>query len=516
MKQPVNAPLRWSQGFARIALLAAVTGCATVHASPLGDFEDRADIGQPKLAGSASYDAAAQEYTLAAAGTNMWFGRDQFYFAWKRLRGDFILRARLEFQGKGADAHRKAGWLVRPNLEPDAPYADAAEHGDGLTSLQFRRVKGANTEQFTLAVTNADVLQFERRGANYVFSAAHYGEPYVSRELTNLDLGDELFAGLFVCSHNGDVLETAKFRDVRIIRPAKRGFVPYRDFIGSRLEILDVHSGRLELIYSSAQPFEAPNWTKDGAALIYNLSGRAPGWGRLVRFDLQARLPAVIDTGFAIRNNNDHALSFDGAWLGISDQSTNHGGQSRVFTLPVSGGTPRPVTPVTPSYLHGWSPDGQWLAYTGGRSNKYDIYRIPSDGSGVEVRLTDSPGLNDGPEFTPDGKFIYFNSNRTGRMQIWRMNPDGKNQEQITDDEYNNWFPHISPDGKWIIIISFPASIKPADHPYYQHCYLRLLPTGGGPAKVIGYVYGGQGTINVPSWSPDSRRIAFVSNSNME
>jgi len=100
-------------------------------------------------------------------------------------------------------------------------------------------------------------------------------------------------------------------------------------------------------------------------------------------------------------------------------------------------------------------------------------------------------------------------------MQIWRMKPDGHDQEQITDDEYNNWFPHVSPDGQWLVIISYPPDIHAAEHPYYQPCYLRLLPIAGGRPKVIAYLYGGQGTINVPSWSPDSRRIAFVSNTDM-
>ena len=181
--------------------------------------------------------------------------------------------------------------------------------------------------------------------------------------------------------------------------------------------------------------------------------------------------------------------------------------------MPIQGGDPRQITPLTPSYLHGWSPDGKSLVFTGGRSDKFDIYRIPSDGSGPEVRLTSSPGLNDGPEYTPDGRYIYFNSSRTGKMQIWRMRPDGSGQEQVTDDEYNNWFPHISPDGQWIVIISYPPDLDPASHPYYQPCYLRLFPITGGQPKIIAYVYGGQGTINVPSWSPDSQRIAFVSNS---
>jgi TolB protein len=483
-------------------------------AGTVGQFDEQTDVGVPKLVGSAIYDAATQEYTLSGAGTNMWFGADEFHFAWKKMKGDFILRTRTEFIGKGAIAHRKIGWMVRPNLEPDAPYADCAQHGDGLCSLQFRRAKGANTDQVRLAITNANVLQFERKGTTFIFSGARLGEPLVSCEFTNLDLGDEVYAGLFICSHTADVVEKAIFRDVRIIRPAKTAFVPYRDFIGSTLEILSIESGKSEVIYQSAQPVEAPNWTRDGAALIYNISGRAEGWGRLARFDLATRKAAPIDTGFATRNNNDHVLSFDGKLLGISDQSASHGGQSRVFTLPAEGGTPKQITTLTPSYFHGWSPDGKFLVYTGGRKGKFDIYKISVDG-GEEIRLTNSDGLNDGPEYTPDGKFIYFNSSRTGRMQLWRMHPDGSNQQQVTDDEFNNWFPHISPDGKWIAFISFSKDVSPTDHPYYKQVYIRLTPIEGGAPKVVAYLYGGQGTMNVPSWSPDSKRLAFVSNSDM-
>jgi TolB protein len=182
--------------------------------------------------------------------------------------------------------------------------------------------------------------------------------------------------------------------------------------------------------------------------------------------------------------------------------------------LPAEGGTPKQITTLTPSYFHGWSPDGKFLVYTGGRKGKFDIYKISVDG-GEEIRLTNSDGLNDGPEYTPDGKFIYFNSSRTGRMQLWRMHPDGSNQQQVTDDEFNNWFPHISPDGKWIAFISFSKDVSPTDHPYYKQVYIRLTPIEGGAPKVVAYLYGGQGTMNVPSWSPDSKRLAFVSNSDM-
>jgi hypothetical protein len=496
-------------------LAALLLSTFRAHAGPLGLFEGQSDVGDPQLPGSCQYDPTAQAYTISGAGTNMWFTSDQFHFVWKKLKGDFLLRARVHFTGPGAVNHRKIGWMARPALDGLAPYVDGAEHGDGLTSMQFRLGRGSNTDEIVLGVTNADVLQFERKGNTFTFSAARYGEPFVSAQLADFNPGEEVYAGMFICSHDPDVAEQAVFRDVRVVKPVKEGFVPYHDFIGASLEILDVESGDLQEVRQSTQPFEAPNWTRDGAALIYNVSGRAEGWGRLCRFDLAAQTASVIDTGPATRNNNDHVLSFDGTQLAISDQSVSHGGQSAVFILPSAGGQPRQLTPLAPSYAHGWSPDGKFIVYTGGRSNKFDIYKMPADG-GDEMRLTDSPGLNDGPEYTPDGAWIYFNSSRTHRMQIWRMRPDGSNQDQLTDDEFNNWFPHISPDGKWIAFISFPKDVPAEDHPYYKHIYLRLMSVDGGKPKVIAYVYGGQGTMNVPSWSPDGRKLAFVSNNDFQ
>jgi len=189
------------------------------------------------------------------------------------------------------------------------------------------------------------------------------------------------------------------------------------------------------------------------------------------------------------------------------------GGQpSTVWTVPAGGGTPTLVTPVGPSYLHGWSPDGRLLDFTGQRDDEFDVYLVPSAG-GPERRLTTAPGLDDGPEFTPDGKWIYFNSARTGRMQVWRMRPDGSGQEQLTFDDFNNWFPHVSPDGKLVVFITYGPEVRADDHPWYKRVYIRKMPLDGGAPTVVAYVYGGQGSINVNSWAPDSRRIAFVSNS---
>ena len=308
--------------------------------SPVGDFDAHGDVGAPKIAGSAAYNPVSQDYTLTAGGTNMWAQRDEFHFVWKRMTGDFILQTRVELIGKGVDPHRKAGLIVRAGLDADAPYADGVVHGDGLTSLQFRRTKGAITEESRPDIKGADVLQLERKGTTFTFSAAKFGEPFVTTEVKDLDLGDEVLVGLALCSHNPDVVERAIFSNVRIIRPAKDGFVPYRDYIGSVLELLDVQSGRRQAIHRAEQPFEAPNWTPDGRALIYNGSGRGDVRGKLFRFDLATRQPVAIDTGTSNRNNNDHVLSFDGTMLGISDQSA---GQSAIYTLPAAGCPPERV-----------------------------------------------------------------------------------------------------------------------------------------------------------------------------
>jgi TolB protein len=431
----------------------------------------------------------------------MWFGSDEFHFAWKKVKGDFILQARVEFLGKGVDPHRKAGLMIRASLEPTSAHVNVSRHGDGLTSLQFRRVNGADTEEVRSELNGPDVLQLERKGDTYTMAVARFGELYSTKQITDVKLGEEAYVGIYVCSHNPDVLEKAVLRNVRLIRPAKDTFTPYRDYIGSDVELLDVTTGVRRTVHHVDDSIQAPNWTPDGKQLIMNRNGR------MYSFDLASRTISDIDTAPLIRNNNDHALSFDGKMLGLS------GGQpSVVYTVPVTGGTPRQITPVGPSYLHGWSPDGKSLVFTGQRGGDFDVYLVPSNG-GPETRLTTAPGLDDGPEFTPDGKWIYFNSSRTGRMQVWRMRPDGTGQEQLTFDDGNSWFPHVSPNGQSIVFITYGREIAPDDHPWYKQVFIRKMPLDGGPSAVVAYVYGGQGSMNVNSWSPDSKAIAFISNS---
>ncbi len=476
-----------------------------VKSLAFGQFDRLTDIGSVELPGSCKYDPAGQAYTIRGSGANIGGEHDAFCFLWKRLSGDFILTLRAEFSGPGANPHRKLGWMCRAGLESDSPHISAVLHGDGLTALQFRRLPGGSTVEVRSPVTGPDVLQLERKGNTFILSAAKFGQALTSVQAQDIPIADPVYIGLFVCSHDPAVLEQAVFQDIRIVVPVRQPFDPGRERLGSRLEVLDLDTGHRRNLYSADSVFEAPNWTRDGRALIYNAGGR------LFHYELTTGRRTLIDTGDAVWNNNDHVLSFDGSRLGISSHSPDHRA-SRIYTLPVEGGRPKLVTRLGPSYLHGWSPDGRFLVYCAERKGHYDVYRIPVDG-GEEVQLTDTPGLDDGPEYTPDGNHIYFNSVRSGSMQIWRMRPDGSHPEQITDDEYNNWFAHVSPDGKWIAFVSYlPGEVQPGKHPPARRVYLRLLPVDGGTPKVIAYVYGGQGTLNVPSWSPDGRRLAFVSN----
>jgi len=471
-----------------------------------GAFTNITDIGNPKLKGSTKFDVAKQVYTLTGSGLNMWANADEFHFASVKLSGDFILTTFCRFEGKGVNPHRKMGLIIRENLTAGSRYADAAIHGDGLTSLQYRAKEDDITNEIKATITAPEVIQLERKGDTIIMRGAKSGEPFTETGRMTMSFSAPVYAGLFVSSHDISVIETAKFHNFRIDVPAAENVDGYNAPSASRLELMDVATGIRKVIYATTGHIEAPNWSKDGKFLIYN-SG-----GLLYKFPLATKTPAKINTGEVINSNNDHVLSFDGKMLGISSSTKLADGRSgsSVYTVPVEGGIPKAITKNVPSYLHGWSLDGKTLVYCAERNGDYDVWGIPSEG-GEEFQLTKSKGLDDGPEYTPDGKYIYFNSVRSGMMKIWRMSPDGSNQEQVSFGKYNDWFAHLSPDGKSMVYVSYPADVPANSHPHNKRVLLQMQPTNSPEAKVLAYIYGGQGTMNVPSWSPDSKTIAFVS-----
>ena len=278
----------------------------------------------------------------------------------------------------------------------------------------------------------------------------------------------------------------------------------YRDDDQSILEIYDVETGTRTIVKEFDYLIEAPNWSSDGKFLVYNSNGR------VFKLDLETKESSEIETDFVDDCNNDHVLSPDGKSIAVS-HGTKEDKKSRIYTVPLTGGVPRLITPMAPSYLHGWSPDGKTLAYCAERNGEFDVYTIPVEG-GVETRLTDAPGLNDGPEYDSIGEYVWFNSVRSGLMQAWRMKADGSEQTQMTfDPEWNTWFPHISPDRTKVCMLAYKkGDVQPGEHVPHKYIELRLMNADGSDLHTIASFFGGQGTINVNSWSPDSKKFAFV------
>lgn len=304
--------------------------------------------------------------------------------------------------------------------------------------------------------------------------------------------------------------KTIKCSAVMAFAGAIGAFAQQSSLVISYLEIYDLETETHQVIKEFPYLIEAPNWTPDGKWLVVNKEGRLykispDGSGDLVE----------INTGTINQCNNDHVISADGKWIALSSNDPSvKDWKSYVFTVPFEGGEPKKITPVGPSYLHGISPDGKMIAYCAfrGPENEADVYAMPVKG-GKEVRLTDAPGLDDGPEYSMDGKHIWFNSVRSGRMQVWRMRANGKEQTQMTfDKDMNSWFPHISPDGEKVVYIAYhDYEVAPGDHTPNQNVQLRMIPAKGGEPKVLVKLFGGQGSINVNSWSPDSKKFAYIS-----
>ena len=471
-------------------------------------FDSSTDIGITPAKGNVEFDAATGEYRVTGGGENIWGPVDAFHFAWKQMSGDMAITADVRFIGQGTVLHRKAALMFRQSLDAGAAYADVALHGDGLTSLQYRPTTGAATLEIKSELKGPVRLRIERRGGSFTLLAGAPGEELKPAGPATVTMQDPVYVGLAVSSHKADLLETAVFSNVKVetLRPPPPRFT-------SKLTIYDIKSKTTRVIYEAKEVFEAPNWSPDGKYLLINMRGK------LFRIspDTDNAEPVAVALDPALRCNNDHNLSPDGKLIAISASTTSSKG-SQVYVADADGANVRMLAATVPSYFHGWSPDGKYLSFVGSRNGVYNLFRVPVTG-GPEERLTGKPPYDDGPDYSHDGKWIYFNSNRAGNWDIWRIpaagaGPDDANAQQVTSDELEDWFPHPSPDGKQLLLFSFPAGTK-THNDRMAGVQLRLMPMPGSklkpahPQSVLTF-FGGQGTINVNSWSPDSKRFAFV------
>ena len=462
-------------------LLATIPSSLT--AAPVGIFEEATDVGKIELKGSSEFLPDKNRYRITGSGKNIWFAEDAFQFLSKKMSGDLVFSMDTAWEAEGKEPHRKACAMVRQTLDPDSPYVDVAVHGDGLIEMQYRIAKGATTLAARTPVQAPATVKLERDGDVFTASVSKDGGPFQPIGAVSLAMPDPVYVGIGVGAHNAVNLETALLSNVGLTN--RIPLEAEKRVRETTLETLDITTAERRIVYRDRSLFEAPNWSPDGKLFYFNRTGRI--W----TLPVSGGEPALLDTGAAIKNNNDHGLSADGKWLAISSGSGENG--SKIYVVPATGGEAREITPTGPSYWHGWSPDGKTLTYCAKRNDNYDVYTIPSAG-GPETRLTDAAGLDDGPEYTSDGRSILFHSERDGPAKLWRMNPDGTGQTQITSDEaYADWFPHPSPDGKWIVFVCFDKSVK--GHPSDKNVVIRLMPIAGGKPKVIATLFGGQGTL---------------------
>jgi Tol biopolymer transport system component len=488
-----------------LVFAAGLLQCAHAQSSSPGLFEGQSDVGSVTPPGTATYDAAAQTYTLTASGANLWGTTDAFHFLWKKMSGDAVLTADLDFPESGADhnPHRKAILIFRQSLDAGSAYADAAIHGVGLTALQFRRDAGAMTEDIELStVTAPRRLRLEKRGDTITMYAASTtdGPLHQVGASVQLHLAEPFYVGIGLCSHDPNKTEKAVFSHVALEQPAP---LPSTLALYSTLNTIgdDRDFRRDEVVWSAQAHFEAPNWSRDGKTLVFDQDGK------IMTVSAAGGTPQLLNTGDATRCSGSHGLSPDGTHLAMTCTTASQP-EFRVYIVPITGGAPHLLTENPNSWFHSWSPDGKTILFTRPDHGSLNVFAIPADG-GEEHALTTGTGVSDDPDYAPDGRFIYFNSDRGGTMQIWRMHPDGTSPEQMTNDDGVNWTPHPSPDGKSVVFISYEKGTT--GHPANKPVALRILSLDDRSTHILVRLTGGSGTMNVPNWSPDGKRLAFVS-----
>jgi len=487
-----------------VLIMQAGIGIAQEKAGALGIFEGQTDVGVVNPPGTVKFESGV--YTVSAAGANMWSREDAFHFVWKKLSGeDAEITADITFgAAQNPDPHRKAVLIFRQNLDADAVYVDAAQHGSGMTALQYRRERGATTQDIELNIALPQRLRLEKRGDVFTMFVSNHGEAlHPVGASIKLHLEEPFYAGIGVCSHNKDVVETAAFKDLSL-NVGRDDTEAEKAVRYSTLQTIGIEENfrRAMVVTTGPERMEAPNWSRDGKTLIFNRDGKI--WS----IPAEGGTASVVNTGEATKCTGSHGLSPDGKLLAISCSMPGKP-ETRVYIVPTAGGEPKLLTENPWSYFHGWAPDGKTIAFTRpDHKGGGNIFAIPVKG-GTEKALTAGSGISDDPDYSADGEWIYFNSDRGGSMQIWKMRPDGSGAEQVTSDEYGNWTPHPSPDGQSVLILSYPKGVT--GHPTNTDIAFRILNVADGNIRTVVDVVGGAGSDNTPNWAPDGKHFAFVS-----
>lgn len=424
---------------------------------------------------AARYRELAEELEKAGAGLLIHNEKEDICI---RVNGKTAYEYLLEACGEKVGAEVDAGWMYCGGVDPEE---FLWAHADRVKAVHYKDMK-ITGQEVPLGKGMVDLK------ACFQFARANGALQIVDMDAATLE--DTCRAGKMLSGWTGD-----------------------RDNTDSILCTMDVETGEETVLHEFPGIIEAPNWLNDGNTLLYNADGK------IYRYEIDKDHVEQVDTGFCVQCNNDHVPSPDNQLLAVScmpPELTDGTYESHIYVLPMTGGEPKDLTGPGLSYLHGWSPDGKELAYCAFRKKpeeeimRIEICTIPSDG-GEETCLTDGKGYNDGPEYSPDGKHIWFNSTRSGLMQVWRMNRDGSGLTQMTDSDANNWFGHVSPDGKHVIYLTFAkGELEPNEHLPNMYVSLGMMDYDGQNKKKLLDLFGDQGSINVNSWAPDSRRIAYV------
>ncbi len=474
----------------------------------LGLFTGQSDVGSAALPGSGLYDAADGTYALISSGGNTWFHVDGFHFLWKKAAGDMAFTADIAFPPRAyahePSPHRKGILMFRQTLDAGSAYAGLAVHGSGMTSLQYRRQRGANTQDIELNIDAPTTVRIEKRGDVFTLYLSAKGEPLrPAGAAIVLHLEEPFYVGLGAVSHDVATVDKIEFSHVALEPPAPAPPRPSPTLHSTLLTVqIQDQLRRAMVIRTTAGYMQSPNWAPGNAGIYVHEEGRVV---RIPYLDPPAggAPQAVALAGLSYCTGN-FGVSPDGRWLAVSCARTQHG-QHDVFVLPVDGGAARKVTAGTsPAHFHAWSADGRTIAFTRGSEPKADIFTVAATG-GTETRLTHD-AQSDGPDFSPDGKFIYFDSSRSGGPQIWRMHPDGSAPEQITDDDNRNSSPHVSPDGKHLAFLSQPPNAGPG----IGAAALKVMASDDGLIRTLVQFQGDRGSSSTYGWG-DADHLAFIS-----